>query len=120
MLRYTSCRKTWRHGSMRCSRRNPVNPDLQSRRSFLKKSTAGMAALLAAGVGASVFAHPPIEQLRILVGFPPGSFPDTLSRFVAEHLAGSYLRRALVENRPGAAGLIAVNALKASPADGST
>jgi tripartite-type tricarboxylate transporter receptor subunit TctC len=97
-----------------------VNPDLQSRRSFLKKSTAGMAALLAAGVGASVFAHTPIEQLRILVGFPPGSFPDTLSRFVAEHLAGSYLRRALVENRPGAAGLIAVNALKASPADGST
>ena len=96
-----------------------MDPHVQSRRTFLK-SSVGIAALLAAGAGKSVLAQSHIEQLRILVGFPPGSFPDSLSRLVAEQLAGSYPRRALVENRPGAAGLIAVNALQASPADGST
>ena len=96
-----------------------MNPDLRSRRTFLWQGGVGIAALAAAGAGSSLFAQASVEQLRILVGFPPGSFPDVLSRIVAEHLAVSYPRRVLVENRPGAAGLLAVNALKASPADGS-
>lgn len=97
-----------------------MSQPLQSRRRFLKTSGAGIAALCAAAAARSAFAQPQIEQLRILVGFPPGSFPDTVSRLVAEHSAGGYPRRAVVENRPGAAGLLAVNALKASPTDGST
>jgi tripartite-type tricarboxylate transporter receptor subunit TctC len=97
-----------------------VDTSRTSRRTFLQKSSLTIAALLAAGAGKNVVGQSPIEQLRILVGFPPGSFPDTVSRLVAEQLTISYPRRALVENRPGAAGLIAVAALKASPADGST
>jgi tripartite-type tricarboxylate transporter receptor subunit TctC len=96
-----------------------MNTCLPSRRSFLKKSSVTIAALFTAGAGKSVFAQSPVEQLRMLVGFPPGSLPDTVARLVAEQLAGSYPRRALVENRPGAAGQIAVNALKSGPADGS-
>lgn len=97
-----------------------MNPYLETRRSFIRNSSVSMAAMLTAGASNTLFAQVPVEQLRILVGFPPGSFPDTMSRIIAEHLASGYPRRALVDNRPGAAGLIAVNALKAGPADGST
>jgi tripartite-type tricarboxylate transporter receptor subunit TctC len=91
-----------------------------SRRSFLQKSGVAVAALLAAGTAKTVFAQSSVEQLRMLVGSPPGSVPDIVARIVAEQLSGSHARRALVENRPGASGLIAVNALKSGPADGST
>lgn len=97
-----------------------MNPYLETRRSFIRNSSVSMAAMLTAAASNTLFAQVPVEQLRILVGYPPGSFPDTLSRIIAEQLAGGYPQRALVDNRPGAAGLIAVNALKAGPADGST
>lgn len=97
-----------------------MNQNLEARRSFIRNSSVSIATLLSAGFSNTLFAQVPVEQLRILVGYPPGSFPDTMSRMIAEQLAGSYPQRAMVENRPGAAGLIAVNALKAGQADGST
>jgi tripartite-type tricarboxylate transporter receptor subunit TctC len=60
-----------------------------------------------------------LESAKLVTGFPPGGTSDTLCRRVAEHLRGSYARLAVVENRPGAAGQIAVDVLKSSPADGS-
>jgi tripartite-type tricarboxylate transporter receptor subunit TctC len=96
-----------------------MNTQTQSRREFLMKTGIGAAVLCAGAVGQQSFAQALAEQLHILVGFPPGSTPDTVSRAVAEQLGASYTRSALVENRPGAAGMIAVNALKAAPSDGS-
>ena len=95
-------------------------PDnLQSRRHFIRDGCSAVAALIAlsAGIRAKAAA---IEQLRILCTGPPGSIPDIMARRVADALTGQYCQRALVENRPGAAGQIAVNALKAAPNDGST
>jgi tripartite-type tricarboxylate transporter receptor subunit TctC len=62
-----------------------------------------------------------IEQPRILYGFPPGSAGDIAASRVAERLAGTpYARNAaVVENRAGAGGRIALEALKAAPNDGS-
>lgn len=62
-----------------------------------------------------------IEQPRILYGFPPGSAGDVVARRVAERLAGTAYARnaAVVENRAGAGGRLALEALKAAPADGS-
>lgn len=62
-----------------------------------------------------------IEQPRILYGFPPGSAGDIAARRVAERLAGTpYTKNAaLVENRVGAGGRIALEVLKSAPADGS-
>ena len=58
--------------------------------------------------------------LRVLCSGPAGSIPDIVARRIAEQFSVSSGRAAFVENRPGAAGQIAVNALKAAPADGST
>ena len=62
-----------------------------------------------------------IEQPKILYGFPPGSSGDICARRVAERMGGSaYAKNApVVENRPGAGGRVALDGLKASPADGS-
>jgi tripartite-type tricarboxylate transporter receptor subunit TctC len=61
-----------------------------------------------------------INQLRILCSGPAGSIPDIVARRVAEQLTRQYPQGAIVDNRPGAAGQIAVNALKAAAPDGST
>jgi tripartite-type tricarboxylate transporter receptor subunit TctC len=62
-----------------------------------------------------------VEQPKILYGFPAGSSGDIVARRVAERLASAGYGRtaAVVENKPGAGGRIALETLKASPADGS-
>jgi tripartite-type tricarboxylate transporter receptor subunit TctC len=96
-----------------------MNTDKHSRRDLLRGSAA-LAALLALGIAKNVRAQTPVEQLRILCSGPAGSIPDIVARRVAEQLTSRYARGAIVENRPGAAGQIAVNALKSGSADGST
>jgi tripartite-type tricarboxylate transporter receptor subunit TctC len=61
------------------------------------------------------------EQPRILYGFPAGSSGDIAARRVAEKLANTAYAKnaAIVENRPGAGGRIALDGLRAAPADGS-
>lgn len=62
-----------------------------------------------------------LEQLRVYYGFPPGSAGDITARRVTERLqAAGYVKTAgVVENKIGAGGRIALEALKAAPADGS-
>ncbi|MDH4418289.1 MAG: Bug family tripartite tricarboxylate transporter substrate binding protein [Acidovorax sp.] len=62
-----------------------------------------------------------LEQIKILYGFPAGSAGDSVARRVGEKLAGSpYTRNAaVVENKPGAGGRIALESLKGAPADGT-
>lgn len=66
------------------------------------------------GAGENAKAQPAGDQLRILCSGPAGSIPDIMARRVAEQLAGRFTRSAFVENRPGAAGQIAVGALKSA------
>src|SRR5262245_6923857 len=61
-----------------------------------------------------------LENLKILCGYPPGGGADVVSRHIAERLNGIYAKSSLVDNRPGAAGRIAVDALKSSAANGQT
>lgn len=88
-----------------------------ARRAFLRD---GLVSLLAVGLAAPARASAAIDVLHIICTGPAGSIPDTVARRSAEQLTGEYAQRVLVENRPGAAGQIAVNALKVAPADGST
>ena len=60
------------------------------------------------------------QPLRIVVALPPGSTSDAVARLITESLRASAGQPVLVENRPGASGRIAVEALKASAADGRT
>jgi tripartite-type tricarboxylate transporter receptor subunit TctC len=77
------------------------------------------ALLLAACLVPAALAQP-AKTVRVLVGFPAGGGTDAIARLLAERLRDELGAAVLVENRPGAGGQIAAQALKAAPADGST
>jgi tripartite-type tricarboxylate transporter receptor subunit TctC len=58
--------------------------------------------------------------IRILVGFPPGGESDVVARLLADGMRKSFGVPVIVENRPGASGTLAAEALKAAPPDGNT
>ncbi len=57
--------------------------------------------------------------IRMLVGFVPGGTADAIARALAEGMRASGLN-CIVDNKPGAGGRLAMDALLAAPADGST
>jgi tripartite-type tricarboxylate transporter receptor subunit TctC len=62
----------------------------------------------------------PRQPLHIIVALPPGSTSDVVARLIAARLSDGGRPPVVVENRAGASGRRAVEALKASAADGST
>lgn len=60
------------------------------------------------------------KTVKILVGFPAGGGTDAIARTLAEKLKDELGATVIVENKPGAGGQLAAQALKAAPADGST
>ena len=62
----------------------------------------------------------PAKPIRILVGVTPGGTTDTLARFLATELAKDFGQPVLVENRAGAGGNIAAEAVAKAAADGYT
>jgi len=55
------------------------------------------------------------KPLNLIVGFAPGSVPDIVARVVGKHLSESLHRPAIVENRGGVGGQLALSALKQAP-----
>ncbi len=88
------------------------------RRTFVHAGAATWAACAAAPFSPGARAARR-EILHILCSGPAGSIPDIVARAIGAQLPASLAERALVDNRPGAAGQISVRALKAAPADGS-
>jgi len=62
----------------------------------------------------------PTHPVRMLVGFPPGGAMDSVARVLTPKLAEALGQPFLVENRPGAGGAIAADALVKAGADGYT
>ena len=60
------------------------------------------------------------RPVRILVGFAAGGTADLMARLVADKMKDTIGQPVIVENRPGAAGRVAADAVKAAPADGTT
>lgn len=90
-----------------------------SRRQFM--SGAGGALLLGAGgIPLSARARPSVDSLKVLCGFGAGGAIDVVARRVGERMTGSYTDSVIVDNRTGAGGRLAIEALKASPPDGTT
>ncbi len=91
-----------------------------SRRSFMRLGGVASAALLGLRIDNPANAQATVSRLHIICTGPAGSIPDVIARRIAEQLNGQYAQGVIVENRPGAAGQIAINALKTAPTDGST
>jgi len=79
-----------------------------------------LACVLAALAGVAAAQSFPSKPIRILVSSPPGSSPDLRARQIGAHLAESLGQPVIVENRPGANGLIAARETVRSGADGHT
>jgi tripartite-type tricarboxylate transporter receptor subunit TctC len=62
----------------------------------------------------------PSKPIRLLVGFSPGGAPDIIARMLGVKLQQSLGQPILIENRPGASGNIAADAVAKSPPDGYT
>ena len=62
----------------------------------------------------------PNKPIRMLVGFPPGGPTDVVARLVSDKLSAQIGQRIVIDNRPGAAGNIAVEILTKANADGHT
>uniref|UniRef100_A0A6I9QLK4 Uncharacterized protein LOC105037767 n=1 Tax=Elaeis guineensis var. tenera TaxID=51953 RepID=A0A6I9QLK4_ELAGV len=77
-------------------------------------------ALLAAGLVCTLGLAQAQTTTRILVGFPPGGGTDAIARILGERLKEELGHAVIVDNKPGAGGQIAAQALKASAADGNT
>ncbi len=76
-------------------------------------------------LGATLLATPALAQglpagsIRIAVGFPPGGSTDTVARLLQPRLQAILGQSVVVENRPGASGNLAAQAVARGPADGS-
>ena len=81
-----------------------------SRRSF-----AVLVLALSCGLAAAQNSKP----IKLMVGFPPGGGTDAVARILAEKLKDELGTPVVVENKPGAGGQLAAQALKAAPADGT-
>lgn len=62
----------------------------------------------------------PSKPVRIVLGYSPGGTPDTLARILGEKIAEDLRHPVIIDNRPGAAGIIAAETVARAPADGYT
>ncbi|WP_144640632.1 Bug family tripartite tricarboxylate transporter substrate binding protein [Bordetella genomosp. 13] len=93
------------------------------RRQFLATAAAAAAAAAAAGLPAArAFAQQtlPSGPVRIVVGFPAGGGTDVLARLLAQKLGAEWNIPVIVENRAGAAGVIAADHVAKQAGDGNT
>jgi tripartite-type tricarboxylate transporter receptor subunit TctC len=86
---------------------------------MLRRQLARFLAVTALALAGSAFAQSG-KTVRILVGFPPGGGTDAIARLLAEKLQPALGVNIVVENKPGAGGQLAAQALKAAVPDGTT
>ena len=90
------------------------------RRRFLLGAVVLSAASLARRPARAAAEAYPLRPIRLLVGGAPGSVPDTIARLIAERLAAALGQPVIVDDRPGASGIIAMQGLVGASADGYT
>jgi len=97
---------------------------MMRRRSFVR-SAAALATLSASGLAPRAQAQSPApafpsQQIKFIVPYSPGGLPDTVARVVAKKLTERIGQSVVVDNRPGANGVVAATAVTGAAPDGHT
>jgi tripartite-type tricarboxylate transporter receptor subunit TctC len=86
----------------------------------MKVLISSLAAVLLAQPVAATAQQYPAKPLRIVVPFAPGGGSDFIARFIAQRLTVGLGQQVIVENRPGAGGMLGIEQGVKSPPDGYT
>ena len=89
----------------------------RARRTMLM-ATVGIALVAASGLAAA--AEYPEKPIKIIVAYPAGGATDVIARLIGARLGERLKQSVVVENRPGASGMIGSDFVAKSPADGYT
>lgn len=87
---------------------------------FLVTAAVLLSICLEGGIRGACGQAYPARVIKIVVPFPPGNTMDIQSRLIAPTLIERLGKPVIVENRPGAGGVLGMNLVAKAPADGST
>ncbi len=93
---------------------------VQRRKWFVTGMYAAILAGTGLGAGSASGQSYPVKPVRMIFGFSPGGAGDVSARLLAQKMSESLGQQVIVENRAGAGGAIADEAVARSPADGYT
>lgn len=79
-----------------------------------------VAAVFACHAGVALAQQYPTHQIRLISPYEPGGGTDILARLLAKELTSSLGQPVVVENRPGAGGVVGTQVVVSAPADGYT
>ena len=82
--------------------------------------SAAVAALACLAASYAIASEYPAKPIRIIVQFTPGTSTDILARIVAAKMSQDWNQQVIVDNRPGAGGMIGTEIGAKAPADGYT
>ncbi|MBX3621703.1 MAG: tripartite tricarboxylate transporter substrate binding protein [Rhizobacter sp.] len=83
-----------------------------------RRALIAAASLVLALPAAALAEGYPERPIKLTVGFPPGTGPDVVTRLLGQKLETSLKQSVVIDNRAGAGGQIATQAVAKSPADG--
>lgn len=95
-----------------------IHNQLSYSETILKRFTQFLLCGLVAAMPGLAAAQFPQKPITIVVPFSPGAISDTVARLVAEKMSASLGQQVIVENKPGAAGMIGANQVARAQPDG--
>jgi len=100
----------------------PLNTEPDKKGEKMKKLSVVLLMFIVAGMVTAVIAQDkyPTRPVRIIVGFPPGGVTDVLARLMAPEMQKEFGQPFVVENRPGASGMVGANEVAKAKPDGHT